>query len=616
MKRTLFLAVLALLLLTGCQSKPSVETDLAFLTSESCAGRLPGSEGNQRAADYIREQFSDAGLEPYGTDYSAPYTQLIFDPSLEGQTLTAVFADGSQQTFHSGTDFYPYLGSLSSVSGPVTTDPDDPELDVKVLVSREAGGGALLRITDSQKEGATDAGSPSLSVDPALFETLQSARSITLEGEIPTTEAELENVVGILRGTEHTGALFLTAHFDHIGSYGDVVYAGALDNASGVSCLLEVLRQLTADDQRPAFDIYFCAFNGEDMGMLGSAAFAAGEFPYDTINVINFDTVGWSEASSLLITETYYDSDDPLSAQLMDCFSQQGVSCQLDEYGGSDHLSFLEAGIPAVTIASIPIEVSDSPIHTPEDTVDHLDLEEIREVASLVAGYVMDSQLVPPSETGNRENGGSSLRDQSVALAREAGLDHDEVLYTVLDGVKSLILNTSPYASIEEARQDYPDLTVPPEQLGDYVWDGKFYLNGATGDDFAALRWQLTEEQAAGYVEGEVYPKPDWMFYLYSGFLYEDPEGNQLRILVMKTKRVESHMEYYETQDVSQVNGYTVIQYDTDVPSDGEYNALSCDNPETGYSVILSTGTLDQATDLAALFSAHCSELISLTPLE
>ena len=63
------------------------------------------------------------------------------------------------------------------------------------------------------------------------------------------------------------GLIILGAHFDSVqGS------AGADDNASGVAVLLEAARILSAFNVRPA--VLFCAFNLEEMNMIGSTNFA------------------------------------------------------------------------------------------------------------------------------------------------------------------------------------------------------------------------------------------------------------------------------------------------------------------------------------------------------
>ncbi|HCM13219.1 MAG TPA: hypothetical protein DHW85_08565, partial [Lachnospiraceae bacterium] len=57
------------------ESQDSTEEDLAFLTSDECNGRKPGTPGNEKAAAYIAERFEEIGLQPFLKDYRHSYTK-------------------------------------------------------------------------------------------------------------------------------------------------------------------------------------------------------------------------------------------------------------------------------------------------------------------------------------------------------------------------------------------------------------------------------------------------------------------------------------------------------------------------------------------------------------
>jgi hypothetical protein len=92
---------------------------------------------------------------------------------------------------------------------------------------------------------------------------------------------ESQNVVAVLPGKDPrraNEAVVLTAHLDHLGvgapANGDSIYNGAMDNASGVSVLLEVAKALTAPERRPARSVIFVCVTGEEKGLLGSHYYA------------------------------------------------------------------------------------------------------------------------------------------------------------------------------------------------------------------------------------------------------------------------------------------------------------------------------------------------------
>ncbi|MGH7225123.1 MAG: M28 family metallopeptidase [Gemmataceae bacterium] len=69
--------------------------------------------------------------------------------------------------------------------------------------------------------------------------------------------------------------ILLSAHYDHLGKRGDVLYPGADDNASGVAMLLEVAEYFALCKNKPRRTIAFISFDQEETGLRGSTYFAA-----------------------------------------------------------------------------------------------------------------------------------------------------------------------------------------------------------------------------------------------------------------------------------------------------------------------------------------------------
>ncbi len=84
------------------------------------------------------------------------------------------------------------------------------------------------------------------------------------------------NVLGLLEGSDPTlkrELVVYTAHHDHLGKAAgpagtDVIYNGAVDNASGVAALLAIARVLSA--QPPKRSVLFAAVAAEEQGLFGS----------------------------------------------------------------------------------------------------------------------------------------------------------------------------------------------------------------------------------------------------------------------------------------------------------------------------------------------------------
>ena len=187
--------------------------------------------------------------------------------------------------------------------------------------------------------------------------------SATMKRESILTEPfDTPNVIAVLEGSDpalKSEYVVLSAHLDHIGvnekARGhDKINNGALDNASGVSTLLEVARAYVNGGERPKRSILFTIVTGEERGLLGAEYFA--HFPtveksaivadvnldmplllYDFTDVVAFG----AERSSLgPITQAALAKIDV--AMSPDPIPQEGI------FTRSDHYRFVQQGIPSV----------------------------------------------------------------------------------------------------------------------------------------------------------------------------------------------------------------------------------------------------------------------------
>ena len=67
--------------------------------------------------------------------------------------------------------------------------------------------------------------------------------------------------------------IIVSAHYDHLGVRGGVLYPGADDNASGVAMMLEVARCLVEAPEPPRRSVMFVGFDLEEIGLFGSRYF-------------------------------------------------------------------------------------------------------------------------------------------------------------------------------------------------------------------------------------------------------------------------------------------------------------------------------------------------------
>ena len=80
---------------------------IRFLASDDLAGRGNGSEGLERAADYIAARFEEAGLEPGGRDGWFQPFELNAGLAVGRGNSLSIEQDGEVVTFELGTSYYP-----------------------------------------------------------------------------------------------------------------------------------------------------------------------------------------------------------------------------------------------------------------------------------------------------------------------------------------------------------------------------------------------------------------------------------------------------------------------------------------------------------------------------
>lgn len=184
------------------------------------------------------------------------------------------------------------------------------------------------------------------------------------------------NIIGMVPAKEECDEyIIVCAHYDHIGSINGYIYAGADDNASGVTALLNLAEMFSVMHKAgmgPEKNLLFAAFDAKELNMAGSQYFInTTDIPYRKIAcVINLDQIGsileppHNEPNYLLVlgTEKYKKTD--LQKLLFRNNMQHELYLDLDftfygspafyktMYGLSDQISFAKKGIPALYFTS------------------------------------------------------------------------------------------------------------------------------------------------------------------------------------------------------------------------------------------------------------------------
>ncbi len=200
------------------------------------------------------------------------------------------------------------------------------------------------------------------------------------------------NVVGVLPGARadwREQSIVVGAHYDHLGrGWPDVrsgdegkIHFGADDNASGVSVLIELARNM-ASEGGGSRNLVFVAFSGEEAGLLGSRHYVSNpRFPVTGMRgMINLDTVGRLFDGEINVHAT--GTADEWQHIFRGVGFVTGVRGKnvAARVGGSDQESFIEAGVPAVQIFT----GAHADLHRPSDTPEKIDGAGLVKVATFV----------------------------------------------------------------------------------------------------------------------------------------------------------------------------------------------------------------------------------------
>ncbi len=174
-------------------------------------------------------------------------------------------------------------------------------------------------------------------------------------------EQNAKNVLGVIEGTNDRlkdEYLVFTAHHDHLGitqpAEGDSINNGALDNAAGVSSVLNMARAYKSLQPQLKRSILFLFVGAEEVGLLGSKYWAENPtvHPGKITGNINLDGMNvYGETEDIVLVGYGRNS---ISDKIEGAAESRGRSVKPDAHPDrgyfyrSDHFSLAKKGIPAI----------------------------------------------------------------------------------------------------------------------------------------------------------------------------------------------------------------------------------------------------------------------------
>jgi len=399
-----------------------------FLASDDMRGRKTFSPEIEKASDFIINKFKEAGLKPFfANDFKQSfflYSSKLISATLKlnGNTLP-----DSAFTIFSGTNQI-YFNSIDSfVRVDVSKDLGSAarnQLISKYLRATSVLPANILLVVDPGQKGLIKrlkrfslSGLVGNQKTVLVVETAAPLTSIFLQAINEVKQQSLNNVAGILRGTEKPEEyIIFSAHYDHLGTGNnssamrqpipgqDSIFNGANDDASGTTAVIELAKYFGKKHLNKR-SIIFTTFTAEEIGEYGSQYFSSHIDNKKVIAMFNIEMIGtlskWGTNSAYITGFERSNFGTLLQANLKsssfkfypDPYPEQNL------FYRSDNAQLALKGVPAHTISTSKMD-DERNYHTPQDEIKTLDLENMTRIIDAIA--LSSKQLISGKETPDR----------------------------------------------------------------------------------------------------------------------------------------------------------------------------------------------------------------------
>jgi len=374
---------------------PAFGVDRALAHAEALAvgigSRPAGTAEELAAADYIRAALASYGYEAELQAFPIEALETVrSDLNVSHESGPSRIEAAPLTGSSSGTETaqlvpvglgYPGDFPAEANGEIVLIERGEIEFSLKVANARAAG--AVAAVIYNNERGpfggrlSEAPGIPVVSIaredgesllDLMLDETL----TATVDVEINAASGESHNVVA--RPADGSCRIVVGGHYDSVPAG-----PGANDNGSGTAVVVELARTLAVNG---GGDVCFALFGAEEIGLVGSVAYIEALSPQEFSGIeamLNFDMlgvgVGWPLGGSNALVDLAGEVAEELAVPYL---------LSSSEPGGSDHASFIGAGIPAVIFNCF----CDTNYHTAADRFEFLERQRIDQAGALGLGLI------------------------------------------------------------------------------------------------------------------------------------------------------------------------------------------------------------------------------------
>ncbi len=346
--------------------------------SVEIGSRPAGSDAETAAAAYISEQLRSYGYEteiqefPFESEFGREASLRTTAPeetTVEASPLVLSAAGQAEgQLFFAGEGLpedYPPEG----IRGRVALLRRGDVFFADKVANAEAAGASAVVIFNNEPGEFVGVLSKTSAIPGATISQDEGERLLSLLEDGPVRvslhvaepqRGTSRNVIG--RPSDEPCETVSGGHYDSVPAG-----PGANDNASGTAAVLELAR-VAAARHLPGVHC-FVLFGAEELGMFGSRHYVAIMTPEEAEALramLNFDVVSAGESLQVVGSPELVDLATSLAADA----GLDAVQGDLAPGLASDHVSFMEADIPAVFFFRMNEHFLSDVMHTPQDTAD------------------------------------------------------------------------------------------------------------------------------------------------------------------------------------------------------------------------------------------------------
>ncbi len=409
------------------------------LTLDTYQGRLAGTTENERALNYIKNQFQAYGINggAKGGSYFQSFSMIV--PDID---TTPIFTIPNQDknTYQELIMYQDYVALPSFDGGSVDFDGEllmvgtnllrvDPALIKDRVVVIEADvinpkwveyvkkneGQGIICCSETAAYGGNHQyeRQKSIGIEGKTGETIfvgyisleryqelvnlvggelskdksnpSIINDVKIQIQIDYPIVETANIVGVLEGNKKTDRiLLLTATVDGLGTGVEGQYfPGANNHISGAAGMLEIARVLSMQESLPYKTIVFIGFNGSLQQNAGAKYYIEHPiYPLDKTTVIHLDAIGQESIDGLTIF-----SENIVSKMLKDKMYNYAADANIfvnqGNYNGTIPGVFVNEGVPAIMVH----DASKQP-NTYEDTIEKINPKTLSSAMTMVINYI------------------------------------------------------------------------------------------------------------------------------------------------------------------------------------------------------------------------------------